>query len=138
MRVEFVDTNVLLYAYDPHAGERHARAKDLVGRLGRERRGALSVQVLQEFYVNAVHKIAVPLSPDQARARLRVLSRWRSHSPLPADVIAATEIAERHKVSFWDAMIVRSAGQLSCATLWTADLTSGQEIGDVQVISPFG
>lgn len=138
MTSEFVDTNVFLYAYDTKAGERHATARNLVGRLGRQRRGALSVQVLQELYVNAVWKIAVPLSSDQARERLRILSRWRVHSPLPADVIAATEIADRHEVSFWDAMILRSAAELGCSIVWSEDLSSGQQLAGVEVRTPFG
>lgn len=137
MSPEFVDTNVLLYAYDPSAGERHAKARELVGRLGRERRGALSVQVLQEFYVNATRKIAVPLPPERALARLQVLSRWQAHSPLPTDVLAACEIAARHRLSLWDAMIVRSASVLGCSVLWTEDLNPGQRIADVEITNPF-
>lgn len=137
MSAEFVDTNVLLYAYDTSAGERHEQARELVGRLGRERRGALSIQVLQEFYVNAVRKVAVPLTPADALARLRVLSRWRTHSPLPRDVIAAAALAERHQLAFWDAMIVQSATRLGCAVLWTEDLNAGQELAGVVVSDPF-
>lgn len=138
MSLEFVDTNVLLHAYDPSAGTRHEHARELVGRLGRDRLGALSVQVLQEFYVNAVTKVAEPLSPDQARDRLRILSRWQNHAPLPHDVIAATEIAQQNQLSFWDAMIVRSAAAMTCSVLWTEDLNSGQEIFGVRVANPFG
>jgi len=137
MTLEFVDTNVLLYAYDTTAGERHDRAYEVVSRLGRERRGALSVQVLQEFYVNAVHKIAVPLSPETARDRVGVLSRWSTHSPLPYDVIAAAELAETHRLSFWDAMILRSANELGCNVLWSEDLNHGQRIGTVVIANPF-
>ncbi len=137
MTLEFVDTNVLLYAYDVHAGERHTRARELVGRLGRERRGALSLQVLQEFYVNVTRKIAVPLPPDIALERVRVLSRWRIHSPLPPDVLAAGEIAARHQLSLWDAMVIRSAAELGCSTLWTEDLNPGQQIAGVTVVNPF-
>ncbi|MDR3202232.1 MAG: PIN domain-containing protein [Bifidobacteriaceae bacterium] len=137
MSLEFVDTNVLLYAYDPSAGARHDAARDLVGALGRERRGALSVQVLQEFYVNATRKIAVPLAPDQARDVLRVLGRWPAHSPLAHDVLVAGQIAEEHTLSFWDAMIVRSAEQLGCAVLWTEDLNAGQRIRGLTVANPF-
>lgn len=137
MRPEFVDTNVLIYAYDPSAGARHDAARDLVGRLGRERRGALSVQVLQEFYVNVVRKVAVPLPPAVAQQRLRVLSRWPVHSPLAADVIAAAELAERNMLSFWDAMIVRSAAELDCTVLWSEDLNAGQTIAGVEVQNPF-
>ncbi|CAN5782640.1 PIN domain-containing protein [soil metagenome] len=135
--MEFVDTNVLLYAYDVTAGARHERARELVGRLGRARLGALSVQVLQEFYVNAVMKIATPLTPEDARLRLRVLSRWPAHSPMPLDIVAASVISEDHQVSFWDAMIVRSASELGCTRLWTEDLNDGQMIAGVRVANPF-
>lgn len=137
MTIEFVDTNVFLYAYDPAAGTRHERARDLVGRLGRERTGALSIQVLQEFYVNAVRKVAQPMSADDARARLRVLGRWRCHAPQPGHVIGATVLAQEHTLSFWDAMIVQSASEVGAEILWTDDLHTGQEIAGVAVMSPF-
>ena len=137
MTHQFVDTNVLLYAYDPSAGEKHLRARTLVGELGRARRGALSVQVLQEFYVNVVRKIAVPLSPSDARDRIRMLSRWTVHSPLAHDVISGTEISEQHQISLWDAMIVRSASELGCTVLWSEDLNSGQRIDGVEIRNSF-
>ncbi len=137
MMHEFVDTNVLLYAYDVSAGERHVRARELVGRLGRERMGVLSVQVLQEFYVNATRKIAEPLSPASARERVLALARWRLYTPSAADVIAASEIAEQTRLSFWDAMIVRSATQMNCSVLWTEDLNDGQRVSGVELRNPF-
>lgn len=135
--MEFVDTNVLLYAYDPAAGERHGVAGALVDRLWRERRGALSVQVLQEFYVNATRKAAKTIDPTIAVERLKSLARWRVHSPLPDDVIAAADLSSRHQLSFWDAMIVRSAAELRCETLWTEDLHDGQVIEGVRPANPF-
>lgn len=135
--MQFVDTNVILHAYDTSAGDRHLSARDLVGGLGRARRGAISIQVLQEFYVNAVAKIAGRLEPEEARRRLRVLGRWPVHSPLPSDVIAASAISETHRISFWDAMIVRSAGELGCDVIWSEDLNSGQVIAGVEIRNPF-
>lgn len=135
--MEFVDTNVFLYAYDVSAGDRHDRARELVGVLGRRRDGALSVQVLQEFYVNAVGKIAEPLDPDVARERVRALSRWPCHAPLPRDVLAAAELAARDSLSFWDATIVHSAAQMGCTTLWSEDLNHGQVISGVRIHNPF-
>lgn len=135
--MEFVDTNVLLYAYDRSAAERHDRARELVGRLGRDRDGALSVQVLQEFYVTAVGKAAVRISPQDARARLGSLARWPTHSPLAGDVLAAAAISEDNRISFWDAMIIRSAGELGCTVLWTEDLNDGQVIAGVRIANPF-
>lgn len=135
--MQFVDTSVILYAYDASAGDRHVAARDLVGRLGRQRLGAISVQVLQEFYVNAVTKIATRLSPEQARQRIRVLGRWPVHSTLPADVIAASTLAEEHRISFWDAMVVRSASVLACDILWTEGLNDAQVLAGVEVRNPF-
>lgn len=135
--MEFVDTNVLLYAYDATAGARHEAAVALLDRLWKEQAGALSVQVLQEFFVNVTRNVAVPLAPEQATARLRSLARWRVHSPLADDVIAAAAWSARHQLSFWDAMIVRSAAELRCATLWSEDLNDGRAIEGVQVRNPF-
>lgn len=132
-----MDTNVLLYAYDRSAGRRHEQAATLVGALGQGRRGALSVQVLQEFYVNVTRKIAEPLGHDVALERLRVLSRWPVHVPHAPDVAGAAELAQTDQLSFWDAMIVRSAGALGCTTLWSEDLNHGQRIAGVVVRNPF-
>lgn len=135
--MEFVDTNVLLYAYDTAAGVRHDRAAELVGRIWSERNGALSVQVLQEFFVNATTKVAAPLTQEAAVDRLRSLSRWRIHSPLADDVVAAASWSRQYQLSFWDAMIVRSAVELHCGTLWSEDLDDGQLIEGVRVRNPF-
>lgn len=135
--MQFVDTNVLLYAYDASAGDRHQVARELVGRLGRERSGAISIQVLQEFYVNAVQKIAARLTPGDARSRVQALGRWPTHAPLPADVLAATVISEDHRLPFWDAMIIRSASEMACKELWSEDLAAGQTISGVRIVDPF-
>ena len=135
--LEFVDTNVLLYAYDGSAGQRHDVAATLVGRLGARRKAAISIQVLQEFYVNATRKIAQPLSHDLAVERLRVLSRWPVHAPTTGDVLAAARLRHDAQLSFWDAMIVRSAVVLGCAVLWSEDLTHDQSIEGVRVRDPF-
>lgn len=135
--MDFVDSNILLYAYDAAAGEKQVVASGLVDRLWRERRGAISVQVLQEFYVNATRKIAKTMHPDVAVDTLKNLVRWRVHSPLPDDVIAAATLSSRHQLSFWDAMIIRSATELRCDTLWTEDLSDGQIIEGVRLANPF-
>lgn len=135
--MEFVDTNILLYAYDATAGDRHEAARALVERLWRDRRGALSIQVLQEFYVNATRKAAKPIDPESAADRLKSLARWRVHSPLPDDVIAAATWSTRYQLSFWDAMIIRSAAELRCDTLWTENLSDGQVIEGVRLANPF-
>lgn len=135
--LQFVDTNVLLYAYDRSAGRRHERAADLVGALGAQRSGAISVQVLQEWYVNATRKIAQPLDPQTALERVRLLARWPLHAPGGGDVIAAITLAHTDQLSFWDAMILRSADAMGCEVLWSENLSDGQVIGRVTVRNPF-
>lgn len=133
----FIDTNILLYAYDASDEDRHPTAAALVGELGSRRRAAISVQVLQEFYVNVTRKIAVPLSPDLALERLEALSRWPVHAPSAADVSAAARLSDDAQLAFWDAMIIHSAGQLRCEVLWSEDLDPGQVILGVEVRNPF-
>jgi predicted nucleic acid-binding protein len=133
----FVDTNVLIYAYDRSAGRRHEHAAELVGELGARRRGAISVQVLQEFYVNVTHKIAEPLDHDAALGRVRSLSRWPVHRPGATDVLSAARLAHTQRLSFWDAMIVTSAHTLGCEVLWSEDLNDGQDVAGVIIRNPF-
>lgn len=133
----FVDTNVLVYAYDLSAGEKHEQARQLVEELWRTRRGCISVQVLQEFFVNATRKILAPLSTTTAREIVHDLARWKTHTPDESSVLAAIDLHEHANLSLWNAMIFRSATSLSCDTLYTEDLNAGQSYDGVVVQSPF-
>jgi predicted nucleic acid-binding protein len=135
--LSFIDTNVLLYAYDASAGQRHDRAAGLVNKLAAKRRATTSVQVLQEFYVNSTRKIAEPLAPKTALDRIRAFSRWPTHAPTANGVLAAATLAEDAQLSFWDAMIVYSAAALGCSVLWSEDFNAGQQIFGVRVRNPF-
>lgn len=66
-----------------------------------------------------------------------MLGLWPMHTLGPTDVIAASMVAEENRISFWDAMIVRSAAELGCTTVWTEDLNHGQEIAGVRIANPF-
>lgn len=66
-----------------------------------------------------------------------MLALWPTHAPGPHDVLAAIDIAEQERLSFWDAMIIRSASELGCKTLWTEDLNAGQVISGVRIANPF-
>ncbi|SMB98301.1 Predicted nucleic acid-binding protein, contains PIN domain [Thermanaeromonas toyohensis ToBE] len=134
---QFVDTNVLVYAHDTSAGEKHARAKALVTELWQSGNGCLSVQVLQEFYVTVTQKVRKPLSPETASRIIEYLSNWRVHTPDADDVLEAIRIHQRYAISFWDAMIIRSAEALDCRVVWSEDLNPGQYYGEVKVVNPF-
>jgi predicted nucleic acid-binding protein len=133
----FVDTNVLVYAHDDSAGGKRDQARALVEQLWQSRDGCLSVQVLQEFFVTVTRKIAKPLDAETAKEIIADLSRWYVHVPAPDDVLAAIDIHQRAGISFWDAMIVRSAAEIGCSVLYSEDLNASQEYFGVRVENPF-
>ncbi|MGH3926222.1 MAG: PIN domain-containing protein [Pseudonocardiaceae bacterium] len=92
----FVDTNVLLYAYDRNAGDKHEVAKTLLGRLWKARNGSLSTQVLQEFYVNVTRKLTDPLSREAAREAVRAYARWPVQRVGVVEIIEASHLQEQH------------------------------------------
>ena len=135
--LQFVDANVLIYAYDVTAEAKHEQARALVTRLWESRNGCLSIQVLQEFYVTVTRKVARPLAADVAAEVVADLAAWRVHAPIVEDMNQAIAIHRRYAISFWDALTVRSAAQLGCATLWSEDLNAGQIYEGVRVVNPF-
>jgi len=134
---DFVDTNVLVYANDITAGIKRDRAVDLVSSLWKQRSGCVSIQVLQELYVNLTRKVPQPLDGPAASRIVADLAQWRVHSPQPPDLEAAIEIHLRNRISFWDAMIIRSAARLGCFRIWSEDLNAGQIYEGVRVENPF-
>ena len=136
-KFQFIDSNILVYAYDNTQGEKNQKAIRLLENLWITGAGCLSVQVLQEFYYNITRKSANPLSPPEAAQVIEDFSDWIIHRPGIRDVLAAIELLQRHKISFWDAMILRSAQQCNCSRLWTEDLSNGQKYEDVTVTNPF-
>jgi predicted nucleic acid-binding protein len=92
---------------------------------------------MQEFYVTVTHKVSKPLDIPAATRIIRDLSYWRVHSPVPNDVLAAIDLHERYRISFWDAMIIHSASQLGCRTLWSEDLNPRQVYDGIELLNPF-
>jgi predicted nucleic acid-binding protein len=134
---QFIDTNVLIYAHDISAGAKHGRAMALLKELWQERTGCLSTQVLQEFYVNVTRKIAKPLSPALASQIIADLAEWEVHRPGVNDILEAINLQSSHQISFWDAMILMSAQQLGCETVWSEDLNAGEDYEGAVVRNPF-
>ncbi len=133
---EFVDANVLVYAFDASAGGKKARAEALVTRLWESGTGCLSVQVLQEFFVTVTKKVPRPLTPDTAAERIREFSTWPVFAPAAHDVLAAIALQQQAGLSFWDAMIVHAAAAAGCEILWSEDLHDGQKIRGLQIRNP--
>jgi len=134
---EFVDTNVLVYAYDATEGPKHAAAHDLLDRLWHERTGRTSLQVLQEFYVTVTRAKRPVLAPRDAREVVRGLLTWKPVLPDGALILAAWELQDRCSLSWWDSLVVAAARRSGAATLLTEDLQDGQDFGGIVVVNPF-
>jgi len=132
----FVDTNILIYAHDVDAGAKHDVAKSVLRELWTQRTGVLSVQVLQEFYVNVTRKIASPLPKDVARAVVNSYSIWCIDAT-PAEIAAAFRVEDESRIGFWDALIVASALKCGATRILSEDLNAQQKISGVQIQNPF-
>ena len=135
--VTFVDTNVLVYAHDRSESRRQAVAQALLGALWRNRTGILSTQVLQEFYVVVTRKSDPPMRRVAAREIVALYGEWPIVQLDVALILAASQLEERHGLSFWDALIVEAARRSGATRLLTEDLQSGREIGGVRIENPF-
>jgi predicted nucleic acid-binding protein len=135
MSVEFVDTNIFVYAHEGGAGLKHQKAVDLITHLFEEQVGAVSIQVLTEFYVTATKKLG--MKSEEAEEAIADLGSWTIHRPAHGDVLRASKIHRQHKVSWWDALIINSAVELGCDVLWSEDLATGQRYGTMTVRNPF-
>jgi predicted nucleic acid-binding protein len=132
----FVDTNILVYAHDLSAGDRHAKAAAIIESLWETETGVISTQVLQEFYVTLTRKIKNPLKPDEAREIIRNYIAWPVQINDPETTIRASEIEEKNILSFWDAMIVAAALRLQAQKIITEDLNHGQIIEGILIENP--
>jgi predicted nucleic acid-binding protein len=132
----FVDTNVLIYAHDIDAGAKHQIAKAVLRGLWSERAGVLSMQVLQEFYVNVTRKIASPLPKDSARLVVNSYAIWCMETT-PAEISAAFQIEDQSQIGFWDALIVSSASKSGATRILSDDLSTGQRIAGILIENPF-
>ena len=132
----FVDTNVLVYAHDTDAGERHATAKALLAQLWDRRSGSLSTQVLQEFYVNVTRKLKTPVASSTAREVVSTYGAWIREPTTAKTVTRAIDIAGMAQIQFWDALIVACAEDAQATQLYSEDLNSGQSIAGVKIVNP--
>ena len=132
----FVDTNILVYAHDRDAGEKHERARMLLDRLWDSGQGVLSTQVLQEFCINIRRKVANPLPIEELRLVLRDYQTWEVVTNTPASILAALDIEARYKTSFWDALILQAAETAGATVLYSEDLARNQFYGAVRVVNP--
>ena len=132
----FLDKNILLYSISSEPAEQKKKAAAL--KLLARTDAGLSVQVLQEFYVQATRATCADCLPYKLAAGL--IHTWTRFAVQPITLealTAALDIKQRHCLSYWDSAIVAAALALGCRELYTEDMTHGLVIGDLRLVNPF-
>jgi predicted nucleic acid-binding protein len=134
--VRFVDTHVLLYAIstDPVEAAKAGAARAILESTDL----ALSVQVLQEFYVQATRPTRQHrLSHEQASLLVESWLRFPVQDITVPIMLAAATTAQASHISYWDAAVIEAARALGCATVLSEDLADGRDYSGVHVENPF-
>lgn len=134
--VTFVDSNILIYAHDLDAGIKRERAVAKLRELWDFGTGRISIQVLQEFYVNATRKLTTPVARSTAREVIKTYGVWIQRGTTVDTVTRATDIAEMARISFWDALIVASAEEAGAEELLSEDFSDGRAIAGITIVNP--
>ena len=127
----FLDTNVLVHAWDQGAPEKREISREVMQ--GEER--AVSTQVMREFYSVSRHKLG--RLHESVLADLRALLGFRVVSLSPESIVKAADWVPRYDLSIWDAMIVRAAHEAGCERVLTEDMTHGAVIEGIRIENPF-
>ncbi|MFP5286647.1 MAG: PIN domain-containing protein [Thermoanaerobaculia bacterium] len=133
----FVDTNVLVYAVSTDDSRKQERASSIVERGFVEGCYAVSTQVLMELYVNVTRKTRIKLPASQALEYVRSLTEWHVVDMVPDLVLSALGLAERMRISPWDAAILEAARKAGCGLVLSEDLGAGQSYAGIRVENPF-
>ena len=133
----FIDTNIIIYAYDVTAGKKHQTARIIISDLWDSGLGVISTQVLQEFFVNVVQKIPKPLDIPQAKEIVRDFLKWHVVVNTGDSILDAIDISLRYGYSFWDSMIIEAAIKGGATVLISEDLQDGQVVSGVTIKNPF-
>jgi predicted nucleic acid-binding protein len=134
----FVDTNVLVYAYDRAESEKQQQAMAVLDHLVMTKIGVISTQVLAEFFVTVTRKIMAPLSVDEAYRRLVNYSQaWKVVDLTGLIVLEAGRGVRDHQFSFWDAQIWATARLNQISVIFSEDFSSGEIIEGVRFVNPF-
>ena len=133
-----VDTNILVYAYDPEDEQKSRRAIEVLTQLELGKRGVLSTQILNEFFNTVTRNIPNPLELSSARVTVqRFIEHWRI-VPVTTDVVQeGMRGTIEYQLAFWDSLIWAAAKLNDVDTILSEDFSHGQIIEGVQVINPF-
>lgn len=133
---DFLDSNVVIYAYDTSVAAKQRIAQALVGR-AQAGDFVISTQVLAEFCSTFLHKMSPPASPKDIAAILQVLAPIKVVSPDDEIVRRAVEAHAQYGIHFYDGMIVAAAERARCNRIWSEDLNPNQKYFGIEVTNPF-
>ena len=133
-----VDTNVLVYGYDPRDPVKQQLTIELTQELVSARRGWVSTQVLGEFFNTLTRKLPVPLTPAAAEREVRrIISAWNVVDLTAAIVLDAVTGVQRYQLSYWDALIWAAARSQHIRYVLSEDFNDGADLGGVRFLNPF-
>jgi predicted nucleic acid-binding protein len=133
----FVDTNILVYAEDLSAGRKCVRAQELIAEIWNAGAGVVSTQVLQELYIALRRRLKQPLSASEAENVLRDYFAWEVVINDRASMLRAIELEDKYQISFWDALMLQAAERSQARTVYSEDLSHGQNYAGIRVVNPF-
>ncbi len=133
----FLDTNVLVYAHDAGSPEKKARSQELIFACLRNNTGVLSAQVLSELFVTLTKKLEQPMSIEQAKREIVLLSTMETVEIDATLVVQAITLKERWQLSYWDSLILAAAERAECTVVYSEDMSDGQEYGSLVVRNPY-
>lgn len=132
----FLDTNILVYAFDKDEPKKRQRVLDLLTRPKPQWRFVVSTQVMQEFFAVVTRKFSPPMPAEVAREALTKLRGLPTVRVDPSIILAAVDTHNKHQLSFWDALILESAARDSCDEVWSEDLHAGFRLRNTTVMNP--
>jgi len=130
----FIDTNVLVYVHDANEPQKRKIARNLLAEHLGNQSAVLSTQVLQEYFVAATR---IGLPAEIAQKHVTTYAQANVVQVTVDLILAAIDLHRLHKLSFWDALVVRSARAGGCRVVLTEDLKHGQSYDGVLVENPF-
>ena len=133
----FLDTNVLVYAADDHDIDKRDRARAWIAACWQAHCGRLSTQVLNEYYTVIRRKFPTPLAAADARAEIRRLQAWQPWQIDLHTMESAWAVEMRHRIHYWDALMVAAAQQQGCGLLISEDLQHDLRIESLRILNPF-
>lgn len=134
---DFIDTNILVYAYDNHVPHKQQQAQEVILQGIRNDNIVISTQVLGEFFTVVTRKINPPLPVKAAKEIITYLGRLTIQEIDYPIVKRALDTHEKYHLSYWDALIISAAERSFCKRILSEDFNSGQFYHGIEAVNPF-